>query len=190
VRWVERIKSAFQKLKNVTVKNREAKEFGVAIGERIMEMIGLGGKKQPSSCGTRQVRIESDYYGHLVVHMRVPYCSDADLGLMQRAVKILEDEAVAMTPVDTGRLKNSRYREVKLEDGGKTVRGTFGYDVIRVRRTTSTGRTTYYALAVHNRNAHHGRDKYPRNPERAQWKFLETAINNQSIKGQIQELFR
>ena len=188
MKWFDRVKAAFQRLKNAPIKNREVKQFGIALGERILEMVGFG--KQEGSCGPRQIEIFERYSDDLVVEIRVPYCSDADLGLMRQALRILEEEAVAMTPVDTGRLKNSRYSEVALENAGKTVRGTYGYDVGRVYRTTSTGRTVFYALAVHNRNAYHGRDKYPRNPERAQWKFLEMAIKNQAIKGQIQELFR
>lgn len=190
MRWFDRIKSAFQRLKNISVKNREAKDFGVAIGERIMEMIGLGGKQQPGSCGPRIVQYKEIYTSLLVVEMRVPYCSDADIGLMSRAVNILADEAMAMTPRDTGKLQNSQYKTVQLENAGKTVAGFVGYKVQDVYRTTNTGRTVFYALAVHNRNAYHGRDKYPNNPERAQWLFLQTAANNQSIRGQIQELFK
>lgn len=190
MRWVERIKSAFEKLKNVTVKNREAKEFGVAIGERIMEMIGLGGKKQPSSCGARQVQVISNFSSALIVEMRVPYCSDADISLMNQSVNILAQEAIELTPRDTGRLQNSQYKKVQLQDAGKTVVGIVGYDITRVYRTSGGGKTVFYALAVHNRDAYHGQDRYPNNPPRATWRFLELAISNQSIKGQIQELFR
>jgi hypothetical protein len=106
------------------------------------------------------------------------------------AVNILAEESLAMTPRDTGTLQNSIYKRWVLEDAGKTVVGIVGYDIFKVYRTTNTGRTVFYALAVHNRDAYHGRDRYPRNPERAQWKFLQTAANNQSIRGQIQELFK
>lgn len=185
--WVKRVKAAFQKLKNLNVKNQEVKQWGVNVVTQLLRIVGLDGEQRPGSCGPRRVEIEADYYGHLVVHMRVPYCSDADIGLMWQAVRILETEAVALTPVDTGLLKKSRYREVQLENAGKTVRGTYGYDVINVRRTSNTGRTTYYALAVHNRDANHTQGN---NPPRATWKFLEKAITNRAILSQIQDLFK
>jgi hypothetical protein len=190
VRWWDRVKAAFQALKNAPIKNQEVKKFGVALGERIMEMIGFG--KQLSPCGPRQVDITEIYTSDLVVELRVPYCSDNDLGLMQRAVTILADEAMELTPRDTGRLQNSQYKRVMLENGGKTVAGFVGYDVNRVFRTTGTGKTVFYALAVHNRgpDVDHSQANFPNNPPRATWKFLDFAINNNAIKGQIQELFR
>ena len=181
--WIKRVKAAFQKLKNLNVKNQEVKQWGIRVVDRLLKSIGLDDK---AKCPPRRVEIEADYYGHLVVHMMVPYCSDADIGRMWQAVRILENEAVDLTPVDTGLLVNSRYREVHLDDGGKIVRGTYGYNVINVRRTSNTGKTTYYALAVHNRDANHSEGN---NPPRATWKFLEKAITNRAILSQIQDLF-
>jgi hypothetical protein len=189
VSWINRVKSAFQKLKNLNVKNKEVKEWGVNIVTQLLKIVGLDGKLQPGSCGPRQIQIAENYTSDIRVEIRVPYCSDADLGLMHRATKILATEAMAMTPKDTGTLQDSQYEDWVLENEGKTVVGIVGYDIFKVYRTTDTGKMVFYALAVHNRDAYHGRDRYPNNPERAQWKFLETAIQNRAIRGQIQDLF-
>ena len=180
---MNRVKAAYHKLKSLSVKNQEIKQWGIRVVDKLLKSIGFDKRIE---CPPRRVEIEADYYGHLVVHMRVPYCSDADIGRMWQAVRILEDEAVDLTPVDTGLLVNSRYREVHLDDNGKIVRGTYGYNVISVRRTSNTGNTTYYALAVHNRDADHTKGN---NPPRATHKFLELAITNRAIRSQIQDLF-
>jgi len=190
VSWVKRVKAAFQKLKNLNVRNQEVKQWGVNVVTQLLRIVGLDGEQRPGSCGPRQVHITEIYTSLLVVELRVPYCSDADIGLMYRAVNILAEEAMAMTPRETGRLQDSQYKDVQLENSGKVVAGFVGYDINQVRRTTNTGKTVYYALAVHNRNAHHGRDRYPNNPERASWRFLDFAINNNAIKQQINDLFR
>jgi hypothetical protein len=192
VNWLKKASAAFSRFKARAVKHQEVKQWGMNILNRLFEIVGVDGK----GCPPREVDY-TEVYGQLgqdkalLVEMRVPFCEEEDLKKMDRAVEILAKEARELTPVDTGRLVDSQYDLVFTEKEGNVVNvvGVVGYDISEVFREQN-GNTVFYALAVHNREAYHGQDRFPNNPPRATWKFLELAANNGEIRRQIQELFR
>lgn len=187
--WINRVKSAFQRLKNLNVKNQEVKQWGVNIATQLLKSLGIDSK---AKCPPRTVEYDTNYGRGpptkdkpLIVEMRVPFCEDKDIQRMEEAVRILATEAYELTPVDTGRLRKSQYKLVFTENNGEVVVGVVGYDVGEVFRE-SNGSMIFYALAVHNRNANHTGGN---NGPRAQWRFLEEAQQNRNIQSQIQDLF-
>ena len=185
--WIKRVKAAFQKLKNLNVKNQEVKQWGVNVVTQLLRIVGIDDK---AKCPPRTVEYETTYGRQgedkaLIVEMRVPFCEEQDIAKMERAVEILAKEAYELTPVDTGRLRNSQYTLTFTEDEGQVVVGVVGYDIADVFREQN-GNVIYYALAVHNREADHSGGN---NGPRSTWRFLEFAQQNRAIQAQIQDLF-
>jgi hypothetical protein len=186
VNWINRVKSAFQRLKNLNVKNKEVKEWGVNIVTQLLKIVGIDSK---AKCPPRKVVYTVNYTSALIVEMRVPFCEPQDVERMNKAVRILAKEAEELTPVDTGRLRDSQYTLVFTEQNNEVVVGVVGYEISDVRRfRTNSGfsEAVFYALAVHNRDANHTTGN---NPPRASWRFLELAQTNRNIQAQIQDLF-
>jgi len=186
VSWIKRVKAAFQKLKNLNVRNQEVKQWGIRVVDRLLKSIGLDKRL---GCPPREVEHSLFISPVLLLELRVPFCEDKDIDKMWEAVRIVAREALDLTPRDTGRLQNSQRTDVKME-GKETVLGIVEYRVMDVYRSTTSGNITFYALAVHNRDAYHGRDRFPNNPPRATWKFLEKAWDNKFIQNKVRGLFR
>jgi hypothetical protein len=186
VNWLKKASAAFSRFKARAVKHQEVKQWGMNILNRLFEIVGIDKRV---GCPPREIKDKLIVDSDLVLELRVPFCEEKDVNKMWEAVRIVAREALDMTPRDTGILQESQYTNVLLEDGGKTVAGFIGYRVHDVRRVTATGRTVYYALAVHNLDKYHGQDKYPNNPARASWRFLEFAWDNNYIKNKVKGMF-
>ena len=184
--WMNRVKAAYHKLKSLSVKNQEIKQWGIRVVDKLLKSIGLDDK---AKCPPRQVKYTTNYTSALIVEMRVPFCEPQDVEKMNKAVRILAKEAEELTPVDTGRLRDSQYTLVFTEQNNEVVVGVVGYEISDVRRfRTNSGfsEAVFYALAVHNRDANHTTGN---NPPRATHRFLELAQMNRNIQAQIQDLF-
>jgi len=86
---------------------------------------------------------------------------------MQDAVDELGDEALELTPYDTGNLYEAQYRDVKTLNFGRglvKIIGTVGYD----------SQKAPYAIYVHDGDYTINTSKNPR----AQLRYLETAARN------------
>ena len=185
--WIKRVKAAFQKLKNLNVRNQEVKQWGIAVVTQLLRIVGIDDK---AKCPPRTVEYTTNYTTALIVEIRVPFCEPQDVDKMNRAVRILAKEAEELTPVDTGRLRDSQYTLVFTEQNNQVVVGVVGYEISDVRRfraNSGFSEAVFYALAVHNRNANHTTGN---NPPRASWRFLQFAQENRNIQAQIQDLFR
>jgi hypothetical protein len=186
VNWLKKAKDAFARLKGRAVKHAEVKEWGINIVNKLFAIIGIDKRV---GCPPRQIQDTLIYDSLLVLELRIPMCEEKDVDKMWEAVRIVAREAMELTPRDTGVLQTSQYTNVMVEEGGKTIAGFIGYRVQDVFRITPTGKTVYYALAVHNREARHTQDLYPNNPPRATWRFLEIAWQNRYIQKKVRGLF-
>lgn len=152
----------------------------------------IGPKQQLTPRKPRDIEITEEYSESVVdptgqqlfVMFKMKYIR-GDVKRMTQAVKVLAQEAIELTPRDTGRLQRSQYKKVYRE--GDYIMGVVGYNPMKVYRRTKKGKT-YYALPVHNRYANHSQVDYPNNPPRATWKFLYYAIKNDTILRQIREI--
>jgi hypothetical protein len=185
VNWLKKAKDAFARLKGRAVKHAEVKEWGINIVNKLFKAIGIDKRV---GCPPRELKVIEQYWDDIRVEFRIRFCTEEDLNKMKLAVDILAREAMELTPRDTGLLQSSQYSRVEME-GSDTVLGVVGYNISEVFRVTGGGKTTYYALPVHNRYAYHGQDEYPNNPPRATWRFLEFAWQNKYIQGRIKGLF-
>jgi len=186
VNWIKRVKAAFNKLKNVKVANKKARDFGVRIVGTLLEKLGIEKAKGPKRIP--QWNFINVYRGggndDLAVEIRVPYYNKKDVVKMQRSLKVLERKAKQYTPVDTGRLKKSIRSDVRFERNKEIIVGILWYDTKEVVRVTKKGKRIYYAMAVHNNPlpAHN-------NPPTATWFFLGYAYRNGHVQRKVQELF-
>jgi hypothetical protein len=186
VNWLKKAKDAFARLKGRAVKHAEVKEWGINIVNKLFKAIGIDKRV---GCPPRQVKDTLFVSPVLRLELRVPFCDNKDIDRMWEAVSIVAKEAWDLTPVDTGRLRESQRSNVTME-GRDTVLGTVEYQILDVFRATTSGNITFYALAVHNRWAYHGQDEYPNNGPRATWRFLEFAWeNNRYIQNKVRGLF-
>jgi hypothetical protein len=189
VSFLSKVKDAFNKLKSLGVKQKY-KDFGIRVVEQLLQKVGLETKSTQRKCPPRVLSYSHNYTSALIFEMRVDYCEPKDIERMNEAVRIVAKEAEELTPVDTGRLRDSQYTLVFTENGGKTVVGVVGYDLAEVRRFRVNGNmteTVFYALAVHTLDANH---ELPPNPPRATFKFLELAAFNTAILNNIENLFK
>jgi hypothetical protein len=186
VKWLKKTSAAFAKLKSKAVKHQDVKQWGIGIVEKLFGLMGIDKR---IGCPPRELNVTEYYWEDLRVEFRIAFCTEEDLKKMRLAVDILAREAMELTPRDTGLLQSSQYSRVEME-GENTVFGIVGYDINSVFRITGGGKTTYYALPVHNRYAYHGQDEYPNNGPRATWRFLEFAWQNKYIQGRIKGLFK
>ena len=184
--WLKKATSAFARLKGAAVKHKEVKEWGINIVNKLFALVGIDKR---IGCPPREVKHDLFVSPVLRLELRVPFCDDKDIDRMWEAVSIVAREAWDLTPVETGRLRDSQRSNVTME-GRDTVLGTVEYKILDVFRATTSGNITFYALAVHNRDAHHGRDRFPNNGPRATWRFLEFAWYNNDIQRRVRELFK
>jgi len=101
------------------------------------------------------------------------------------AGKALYDESREMTPIDTGDLRESQYLAFKRSPSKMIAE--IGYDAkggASVTEGISSTKEAPYAVYVHELQpeVHTKEMGSGRNPPRAQWKFLETAVKNLSGK--------
>jgi hypothetical protein len=102
--------------------------------------------------------------------------------LMSKVLEIFKLECEELTPVKSGVLLSSLYTYIDYNN--TNIIGVIGYNVSSVYRIQPNGRKVFYALAVHNRTAHHT------NPPRATWRFLEIAFENKYIRNMAKELLK
>jgi hypothetical protein len=186
VKWLKKTSAAFAKLKSKAVKHQDVKQWGIGIVEKLFGFIGVS---KQVKCPPRIVTDTLFISPVIRLELRVPFCSQDDIIKMWKAVDIVAKEAMELTPRETGRLQDSQRTSVVME-GKDTVLGVVEYLVLEVFRATTSGNITFYALAVHNRYADHSKSKYPNNPERATWRFLDFAWNNRHIQQKVRGLFK
>jgi hypothetical protein len=190
VSFLSKVKDAFNKLKSLGVKQKY-KDFGIRVVEQLLQKIGLETKTTQQLCKRTVEFFEEGYRlgsNTLVAEIRTKFCSDEDFAKMEQAVAWFAQEAIELTPRDTGRLQASQYSFVIKE--GDQIIGVIGYDVSSVFREQN-GRTIYYAMVVHEigPDVDHSQANYPNNPPRATWRFLGFAFEKTELRRRTRELF-
>ena len=182
-------KTAMKQIDASGVSDKELLDFAEEILDEYLESISA--QELMAIIGDRTVIFDMDrisspenhkeeLHGEISVIIRD---EQEDIDKMNRAVEIMKQEALELTPRDTGLLQSAIRTGVEIR--GPEIFGMVWYDIAAVVRGEDG--QIKYALPVHDRPARHDRGN---NPPRASWKFLYLAFLNEAIRQQIREILK